>query len=221
MWKIGRNHGWSNGPPMVALWVVRSILGGPLKIRVNLAITYGFQDVFFCGLHSVVLEIDFKQNKSIMENFGDKKSWSPNGPPWWTSRSPGWFIGRLGRPVILHTGFNKNDHGIYRHCTKWSCGYYNAANTVARSLNATYKSPGRPIMSPWMVWWTTSKFACDTFSLCMHWWVVKYLTQNRWRRAFSIVSIDSESHFVCQRQQDWKKMSLRIHIVSFTSKLSH
>ena len=35
MCKIARNHGWSNGPPMVALWVVRSILGGLLKIQVN------------------------------------------------------------------------------------------------------------------------------------------------------------------------------------------
>ena len=24
---------------------------------------------FFCGLHTIVLEIDFKQNKSIVENF--------------------------------------------------------------------------------------------------------------------------------------------------------
>ena len=40
VWKIGRNHGWSNGPPMVALWVVRSILGGLLKIRVNLKLLH-------------------------------------------------------------------------------------------------------------------------------------------------------------------------------------
>ena len=33
---------------MLALWVVRSILGGPLNIRVNfkLLLAYGFQDVF-------------------------------------------------------------------------------------------------------------------------------------------------------------------------------
>ena len=65
-----------------------------------------FRMFFFCGLHIIVLEIDFKQNKSIMENFdifGDKKSWSPNGPPRWTSKSPGRFIGRLRRPVTLHT----------------------------------------------------------------------------------------------------------------------
>ena len=30
---------------------------------------YVFKDVFFCGLHTVVLEIDFKQDKSISENF--------------------------------------------------------------------------------------------------------------------------------------------------------
>ena len=40
VWKIGRNHGWSNGPPMVALWVVRPIFGGPLKIRVNLKLLH-------------------------------------------------------------------------------------------------------------------------------------------------------------------------------------
>ena len=28
-----------------------------------------FRMFFFCGLHTIVLEIDFKQNKSIMENF--------------------------------------------------------------------------------------------------------------------------------------------------------
>ena len=32
---------------------------------------------------------------------------------------------------------------------------------------------------------------------------MKYIAHNRWRRAFSIVSIDSESHLVCQ--QDWQK----------------
>ena len=26
-------------------------------------------DFFFCGLHTIALEIDFKQNKGIMENF--------------------------------------------------------------------------------------------------------------------------------------------------------
>ena len=55
---------------------------------------------FLCGLHNIVLEIDFKQNKSIMENF-DILWWQkilvPNGPPRRTSRSPGRFIGRLGR----------------------------------------------------------------------------------------------------------------------------
>ena len=39
-------------------------------------------------------------------------------------------------------------------------------NTVARSPNATYKSPGRPKVSPWMVRWATSKFACDTQIAC-------------------------------------------------------
>ena len=28
-----------------------------------------FKMFFFCGLHTIVLEIDFKQNKSLMENF--------------------------------------------------------------------------------------------------------------------------------------------------------
>ena len=66
-----------------------------------------FRMFFIYGSHTIVLEIDFKQNKSIMENFdisyGDKKSWSPNGPPRRTSRSPGRFIGRLGWPDISHT----------------------------------------------------------------------------------------------------------------------
>ena len=59
-----------------------------------------FRMFFFCGLHTIVLEIDFKQNKSIMENFDIL---------WWQKimlaqrttqvnlRSPGRFIGRLGR----------------------------------------------------------------------------------------------------------------------------
>ena len=28
-----------------------------------------FRMFFFCGLHTIMLETDFKQNKSIMENF--------------------------------------------------------------------------------------------------------------------------------------------------------
>ena len=35
-------------------------------------------------------------------------------------------------------------------------------DTIAWSPNATYKSPGRPIISPCMVRWATSKFARDT-----------------------------------------------------------
>ena len=108
MCKIGRNHGWSNGPTMVALWVVRSILGGPFKIRVNFKSLHcwhmDFRMFFFCGLHTIVLEIDFKQNKASWKtliSFGDKKIWSPNGPPRRTSRSPRRFIGRLGRPGDL------------------------------------------------------------------------------------------------------------------------
>ena len=54
--KIDRNHGWSNGPTMVALWVVRSILGGPLKIRVNFKSLHcwhmDFKIFFLCGLHT-------------------------------------------------------------------------------------------------------------------------------------------------------------------------
>ena len=52
------------------------------------------------------MEIDFKQNKSLKENFdilSDKNFWSPNGPARRAFRSPGRFIGRLGRPIILHT----------------------------------------------------------------------------------------------------------------------
>ena len=63
--------------------------------------------LFLGGLHTILLDIDFKQNKTSRKTlitFGDKKSWSPNGLPRRTSRSPRRFIGRLGRPVILHTG---------------------------------------------------------------------------------------------------------------------
>ena len=51
-----------------------------------------------------MLEIDFKQNKSLKENFdilSDKNFWSPNGPARRAFRSPGRFIGRLGRPGDL------------------------------------------------------------------------------------------------------------------------
>ena len=49
--------------------------------------------------------------------FGDIKSWSPNGPPMWTSRSPGPFIGRLGRLLILHSQhiLHEKDH--------WPCDF--------------------------------------------------------------------------------------------------
>ena len=108
--KIGWNHGWSNGPTMMALWVVRSILGGPLKMRVNFKLLHhwhmDFRMFFLWWLRTILLEIDFKQNQTTWKTlitYGDKKSWSPNGPSRWTSRSPRRFIGRLGRPVILHT----------------------------------------------------------------------------------------------------------------------
>ena len=42
----------------------------------------------------------------ILISFDDKKFGSPDGPPRRTSHSPGRFIGRLGRPVILHTDKN-------------------------------------------------------------------------------------------------------------------
>ena len=51
-----------------------------------------------------MLEIDFKQNKSLKENFdilSDKNFWSPNGPARRAFRLPGRFIGRLGRPGVL------------------------------------------------------------------------------------------------------------------------
>ena len=107
--KISRNHRWSNGPPtLVAFGVVRSMLGGPLKIQVNFKLSHHWymdvRMVFFCGLHTIVLEIDFKQNESIKENFNIlwwKKSWSPNGPLRWISRSSGRFISHLGWPGHL------------------------------------------------------------------------------------------------------------------------
>ena len=65
--KIAWNHGWSNGPPMMVLWVVLSILGGPLKIRVNFKSLHrwhmDFRVFFLWGLHTILLEIDFKQIK--------------------------------------------------------------------------------------------------------------------------------------------------------------
>ena len=89
---------------MMTLWVVWSMLGGPFKIWVNFKLLYrwhmDFRMFFFWGLHTILLEIDFKQNKTSWKTlitFGEKKSWSANGPPRWTSRSPGRFIGRLGK----------------------------------------------------------------------------------------------------------------------------
>ena len=122
--KIGWNHGWSNRPTMMALWVVRSILGCPLKIRVNFKLLHrwhmDFSMFFLWGLHTILLEIDFKQNKTSWKTlitFGDKKSWSPNGLPRWSSRSPRRFkgcLGWLGDPVILHTVY-----GTSYHPTPW------------------------------------------------------------------------------------------------------
>ena len=52
---------------------VFTIFGGLLKIRVNFKLLHRWHmDIcmsFFCGLHTIMLEIDFKQNESIMENF--------------------------------------------------------------------------------------------------------------------------------------------------------
>ena len=77
--KIGWNHGWSNGPPMMALWVVRSILGGPLKIQVNSKLLHhchrDFRVFLLRGLHTILLEIDFIQNKTSWKTlitFGEK-----------------------------------------------------------------------------------------------------------------------------------------------------
>ena len=71
--KIGWNHRWSNGPPMMALWVVQSILGGPWKIRVNYKLLHrwhmDFRMFFLWGLHTILMEIDFKQNKTSWKNF--------------------------------------------------------------------------------------------------------------------------------------------------------
>ena len=67
-----------------------------------------FTMFFFCGLHTIVLEIDYKKIKASWETlifFGDKNFWSPNGPAIQAFRSPGRFLGRLGRPIILHTVF--------------------------------------------------------------------------------------------------------------------
>ena len=104
--RISRNHGWSNGPPMVALWVVRSMLGGTLKIRVNLKLLHrwhmDFRMFFFCGLHTIYwVGNKIQASWKTLISFGDKKSWLPNGPPRWISRSPGLFIGHLRRPGDL------------------------------------------------------------------------------------------------------------------------
>ena len=74
-------------------------LGGPVNVG-QLILSYciidmDFRMFFFCGLHTIVLEIDFKQNKSIMENF-DILWWQKNlGRP--TDR----LGGSLGRPDDL------------------------------------------------------------------------------------------------------------------------
>ena len=84
---------------------------GPLKIRVNFKLLYrwhtDFRIFFLWGLHTVLLQIDFKQNKTswkTLVTFRDKKSWSPNRPPRWTSRSP--RVGTIyssAQAVILYT----------------------------------------------------------------------------------------------------------------------
>ena len=47
-----------------ALWVVRSMLGGPLNKLVNFKLLHhwhmDFRMFLFCGLHTIALEIDFK-----------------------------------------------------------------------------------------------------------------------------------------------------------------
>ena len=63
-----------------------------------------FRMFFLWGLHTILLEIDFKQNKTSWKTlitFGDKKSWLPNRPPRWTFRPPGQFIRGHGRPGDL------------------------------------------------------------------------------------------------------------------------
>ena len=83
-------------------------MGGPT--RYESILSYCILDIwisgcfFLWGLHTILLEIEFKQNETSWKTlitFGDKKSWSPNGPPRWTSRSPRWFVGR--HPMITHT----------------------------------------------------------------------------------------------------------------------
>ena len=134
VWKIGRNHGWSNGPPMVALWVVRSILGGPLKIRVNPKLLHrwhmDFKMFSFVDYTLLCWKLILNKIKASWKTLGTKKSWSHNGPPWRTSRSPGWFIGRLGRPgdllfytlpiteLLSHTAYQEWLYVFVQVCTR-------------------------------------------------------------------------------------------------------
>ena len=95
--KISRNHGWSNGP-MVTLWVVRW--------RYKLILSYCIIDIWISGCISFVdyTLLCWKQNKSIMENCAILL-WQKNlGRP---TDHLGGPVGRLGRPVILHTGYKK------------------------------------------------------------------------------------------------------------------
>ena len=56
-----------------------------------------FRLFFLCGLHTIVLEIDFQQNKHIMEKF-DPLVTKQFGRP---TDHLGGLLGRLGRPGDL------------------------------------------------------------------------------------------------------------------------
>ena len=101
--KISRNHGWHFGWSGQC-WVIHQ--------RYELILIYCIIDIWISGcfsfvdytlLHWKLILNKIKASWKTLISFGDKKSWLPNGPPRWISRSCGRFMGRLGRPVILHT----------------------------------------------------------------------------------------------------------------------
>ena len=111
--KIAWNHGWSNGPPMMVLWVVLSILGGPLKIRVNFKSLHrwhmDFRVFFLWGLHTILLEIDFKQIKH------HGKLWLPLVTKS-LGRPTNHLGGPLGRPDELQVALGDRATFYFTHC---------------------------------------------------------------------------------------------------------
>ena len=111
--KIAWNHGWSNGPPMMVLWVVLSILGGPLKIRVNFKSLHrwhmDFRVFFLWGLHTILLEINFKQIKH------HGKLWLPLVTKS-LGRPTNHLGGPLGRPDELQVALGDRATFYFTHC---------------------------------------------------------------------------------------------------------